>query len=116
MTYNIKSYIHGNVQDSQLQIEAVGSAQTQIREFDIGQVAKFIEALKSTTEILGLDDKGKKEVTSEIETLQAQIKSPNPKHSIIRESLASIRRILEGAAGNLVASGLLNQIGVLFGV
>ena len=116
VTYNIKSYIHGNVQDSQLQIEAVGSAQTQIREFDIGQVAKFIEALKSTTEILGLDDKGKKEVTSEIETLQAQIKSPNPKHSIIRESLASIRRILEGAAGNLVASGLLNQIGVLFGV
>lgn len=116
VTYNIKNYIHGNISDSQVQIESVGSTQSQTTEFDIGQVAKFVEALKSTIEILGLDEKGKKEAASEIATLESQIKSPNPKQSILRESLGSVRRILEGAAGNLVASGLLNQIGVLFGV
>lgn len=116
VTYNIKNYIHGNINDSQVQMESVSSTQTQITEFDIGQVAKFVEALKSTIEILGLDESGKKEAESEIATLEAQIKSPNPKQSILRESLGSVRRILEGAAGNLVASGLLNQIGVLFGI
>lgn len=116
VTYNIKNYIHGNISDSQIHVESVGSTQNQTTEFDIGQVAKFIEALKGTIEILGLDEKEKKEAASEIETLEAQIKSPNPKQSIIRESLGSVRRILEGATGNLVASGLLNQIGVLFGI
>lgn len=116
VTYNIKNYIHGNINDSQVQMESAGSTQTQIAEFDIGQVAKFVEALKNTIEILGLNESGKKEAESEIAALEAQIKSPNPKQSILRESLCSVRRILEGAAGNLVASGLLNQIGVLFGI
>jgi hypothetical protein len=116
VTYNIKNYIHGNINDSQVQIESISSTQNQITEFDIGQIAKFVEALKSTFEVLGLDEVGKKEAKSEIATLEAQISSPNPKQSILRESLSSVRRILEGAAGNLVASGLLNQISVLFGI
>lgn len=116
VTYNIKNYIHGNIHDSQVQIESVSSTQSSVIEFDIAQVAKLVDALKSTIDILGLDEKGRKEATSEIATLEAQINSPNPKHSILRGSLGSIRRILEGAAGNLVASGLLNQIGAMFGI
>ncbi len=116
VTYNIKNYIHGDISDSQVQIESVSGTQGQTTEFDIEQVEKFVEALKSTIEILGLDENGKKEAASEIATLEAQVKSPIPKQLILRESLGSVRRILEGAAGNLVASGLLNRIGVLFGV
>ena len=115
-TYNIKNYIHGNIHDSQIQIEATNSTQTKTVEFDIEQLAKLIEALRNTIDAVGVDKDGKEELDSEISTLEAQIKSPKPKHSIIGETLASIRRILEGASGNLVASGLLNQIGTLFGV
>ena len=116
VTYNIKNYIQGNIQDSQIQIEATNSTQSKSVEFDIGQVGKLIEALKSTIEVVGIDQQGKQELESEISTLEAQAKSPKPKNSIIGESLASVRRILEGASGNLVASGLLNQIGSLFGI
>jgi hypothetical protein len=116
VTYNIKNYIQGNIQDSQIQIEAENSTQTKSVEFDVGQVTKLIEALKSTIDVVGIDQQGKQELQSEIQTLEAQAKSPKPKNSIIAESLSSVRRILEGATGNLVASGLLNQIGTLFGV
>lgn len=115
ITYNIKNYIHG-IQDSQIQIESVNSTQSKIVEFDIEQIVKLVDALKGAIDLLGLDEKNKKVVISEIATLEAQANSPSPKHSIMRESLGSIRNILEGAAGSLVASGLQYQIGVLFGV
>jgi len=116
VTYKIKNYIHGNIQDSQIQMEATNSAQTSSVEFDIEQLAKLVEALRSTIEAVGIDKQGRQELDSEISTLEAQINSPKPKFSIIGESLASVRHILEGASGNLVASGLLHQIGTLFGV
>ena len=116
VTYNIKNYIQGNIQDSQIQIEAENSTQTKSVEFDVARVTKLIEALKSTIDVVGIDQQGKQELQSEIQTLEAQAKSPKPKNSIIAESLSSVRRILEGSTGNLVASGLLNQIGTLFGV
>jgi len=38
-----------------------------------------------------------------------------PKATIITECLGSIRRILEGAAGSVIASGLLSKIAALLG-
>ena len=70
----------------------------------------------STLDIVGISHVEKQELEAEISTLKAQAESPNPKNSIIAESLSSVRRILEASSGNLVASGLINQIGTLFGV
>ena len=39
-----------------------------------------------------------------------QISGMAPKHSIITESMHSIRNILEGIIGNMIASGLLPAI------
>lgn len=82
-TYNIKSYIHGDIQNSQLQIDAVHSSQEKTAEFDLAQLAKLIEALRSVTGALGIDDKSSRELESEIATLESQAQSPNPKHNII---------------------------------
>ena len=116
VTYNIKNYIQGNIQDSQIQIEAEHSTQTKMIEFNVEKVVKLIEALKSTIDIVVNDQQSKQELQSEIQALESQTKSTKPNKSIIAESLCSVRRILEGASGNLVASGLLNQIGTLFGI
>lgn len=116
VTYNVKNYIHGNIQDSQIQIEATNSTQTQSVEFDTEKINQLVEALRNTIDVLGVGQAEKEELVSEINTLDAQANSPKPKNSIIGESLSSVRRIMEGASGNLVASGLLNQIGTLFGV
>ena len=48
--------------------------------------------------------------TSPTIELQLGLESPRPKKHIIRESLHSVRTILEGAGGNLAAAGLLDAL------
>jgi hypothetical protein len=50
------------------------------------------------------------EAESDIATIEFQIKSPRPKSIIIRECLISLRKILEGTAGNMIAALLLQQM------
>nr|WP_288697257.1 hypothetical protein [uncultured Allisonella sp.] len=49
-----------------------------------------------------------KELSAEINTLKAQICSPKPKKSIIKETLQSVRSILEGAGATLLADKVAN--------
>jgi hypothetical protein len=44
--------------------------------------------------------------TAHVETLEAQSKSPAPSHTIVRESLKSLRTILEGAGGGVGAEAI----------
>ena len=115
VTYYVKNYIHGNIEHSQVQVESVDSIQKgSFQEFDVSQLREVIKSLKDSLDKLGIEGEIKAELVSEIRTLESQADSPKPKTSIRRESLASVRKILEGAAGTLVASGLLDQIGKLF--
>jgi hypothetical protein len=44
------------------------------------------------------------ELLAELHTLRAQGTSPRPTIGIIRETVESVRRILEGASGNMLAT------------
>jgi hypothetical protein len=114
--YNIKNVFQGDISNSQIQIESPESIQSQIIEFDLNKVTDLIDALNATSAALGLNATEQAKLESEVRTLEAQVSSPDPKHSIVKESLGSVRRILEGAGGNLVASGILNQLGAMFGI
>ena len=50
-----------------------------------------------------------KELSAEVNTLKAQIESPKPKKSIIKETLQSVRSILEGAGATLLAERVANS-------
>jgi hypothetical protein len=116
VTYNIKNYIHGNIDHSQIQVESANSFQKgSFQDVDLFELKKIISSLKKSLDDLGIEGDIRDELISEIHTLEAQTDSPKPKASILRESLISVRKILESAAGNLVASGLLSQIGKFFG-
>ena len=60
---------------------------------------------------LKTDVKG--ELNAEVATVKAQLASPNPKTSILREGLSSIKRILEAATASAIGTLLANQIPVL---
>jgi hypothetical protein len=77
---------------------------------DFEAILKFIADLKGKIAELKLDRDTQKEANSEIETIESQIRSPRPKSGIIKECLLTIRSILEGAAGNVIAGLLLQQI------
>lgn len=87
--------IHGNVSGSTFQ---QGNQNTATVNYQ-SDVREVIAEIKSVMNAAKLTADAKAELTAEVETTEAQIKSPRPKHTIIRESLLSARRILEHAFG-----------------
>jgi len=101
----------GAMTDSQLQIDSPGATQVAtFNENEYEELKEVIQSLKESIDQLGIDQQQKSELQADIQTIDAQMSSSKPKAAIITECLGSIKRILEGAAGSALASGLLSKI------
>lgn len=109
-SYNINNFF-GSVEGAQIQQGTIGSS--QIQELDLGKVELLLSEIRKHIGSLGLTPPVEEETVAELDTIETQMRSPRPKTLIIKESLRSIRTILEGAGGDLAAE-LLKQIGPLF--
>lgn len=109
--YNITNFF-GPVHSSQIQHGTQHSVQIQASGLNLGEVAKFIDVLKGQAEALPLSSDGKAELAAEIKTIETQLSSPKPKAAVLRESLHSVRNILEGMGAG-IAVELLKQLGPL---
>lgn len=101
----------GEMRNSQIQ---QGSPEaTQVATFNENmyeELKEVIQSLKESIDQLGIDQQQKSELQADIQTIEAQRSSSKPKAAIITECLGSIKRILEGAAGSALVSGLLSKI------
>lgn len=112
-SYNVNNF-YGSVTGTQIQQGSPESEQSiRVEGVSIDSVAQFIMALRKELPNLAIEDDTNRELSSDVATVEAQIASPNPKNNIVRASLDSIRRILEGASGG-VAAQLLIQLQSLF--
>nr|WP_152513146.1 hypothetical protein [Pseudomonas sp. P818] len=109
VTYQVTNNI-GSMQNSQLQQDSPNATQSLTVNMDLNQLAGFIEKLKKQLEGLQLNSTEKEELRAEIATIEHQIASPKPKSVIVRESLKTVRSLLEGITGSVIASGLLAQL------
>jgi len=108
------NYFYGTVQNPQFaqgNQEAIQVGSTF--QFDVSTISDFLEKLQQKIPDMALDSTKKAEIESEIATVRAQVVSPNPKKGIVKESLSSIRNILEGAGGSAVGQ-LLLELGKMF--
>ena len=98
------------MQNSQLQQGSSNSTQS----LDVAQTSidptDFIKNLKKSIPCLNLEPEDLAELNAEVSTIENQLSSPKPKNVIISESLKSARNILEGAAGSIIATKLLEQL------
>jgi hypothetical protein len=88
-------HIHGPVTGSVIQHGSHNIATVNYQN----DVEKVLEEIRPLLNAAKLTPDAKDELRAEVETVEAQVKSPRPKHTIIRESLLSTRRILEHAFG-----------------
>jgi hypothetical protein len=88
-------HIHGPVTSSVIQ---QGSHNTATVNYQ-NDVEKVLEEIRHLLNAAKLTSDAKEELKAEFVTVEAQMKSPRPKHAIIRESLTSARHILEHAFG-----------------
>lgn len=106
VTFNISHMIN-----SQIQSDSKDSIQIMLNmDYDLKKVIEFIKELKLSFNELEIGDEEKNELKADIGSIESQISSPKPKHSIIREALKSIKNILEGAAGSMLAYELLKML------
>jgi hypothetical protein len=93
---------------------------------NIGQAGgqSSIQASQEISYALGLDAVGRlaiqmnkyaddlpSQARSDIEELNKELKSASPNQSKVRTVLGSLKSVLEGAAGNVIASGILVELG-----
>lgn len=103
-----------HMEGSQIQQGVTGSNQSGTFEFkNKNDIAKFIDLLKPKLADLRLGPEEESEVQADIVTIEAQLSTSRPKPTILKESLLSIQRIVEGAAGAIVAQQLLPYIPAL---
>jgi hypothetical protein len=103
------TYVHGDVVGSAIQAGSPGATQTVgVGNLDLELVRNLVAQFEKDEGALALDASSAREGQAEIMTLKAQLDSPRPKSAIIRESLTSLRAIVEGAASSMAAAGLLN--------
>jgi hypothetical protein len=94
------------------QIQQGTSESTQSMQFtttDLQSLTEFITKLGDAIAKLNLGPDDENQAKAEIATVEAQASSTRPNRVILRESLGSLRRILEGAAGE-VAATLLQEL------
>jgi len=104
-TIHIGTLIQGNVQQAAIQQNTSGSVQSVlISQVDLVALRQFITAVADavgTTNATTPD--AIRELMAEIIALRAQVESPRPKPSVVKECVKSAREILQGTAGELLA-------------
>lgn len=107
VNFNINQMIN-----SQIQNESSNSKQILLNEgFDVEKIEEFLSRIKEKMSELEINSEQKSELNAEITTLESQISSPKPKMIIVKESLNTVRNILENIAGSIIASNLLRYLG-----
>ena len=104
---------------SSVQQGTVNSTQettVQVSDGATEELKRFVEV--ATTMLTSVDRSLPlwQEVKSDIETLRAQSLSPKPKRSVIRDCLASLGRLCEGAAAGAIGTQLATYIPALLKV
>jgi hypothetical protein len=103
-------HVHTMV-NSQVQQGSHGSTQNvSITQSQVADLRSFVNELKQRLPELHLSAHARSVAEADIGTIEAQLASPTPKRGILKESLASVRTIMEGAAGSLVASDLIPKL------
>lgn len=93
----------GSMENSQIQQDAQNSYQKiEQNSFD-SDLKNFLEDF--IRDISKVEDQATaKALLADAETIKSQSAAPEPKKGIIKECLSSIKNILEGAAGSVLAS------------
>jgi hypothetical protein len=94
--------VQGDVHHSQLAAGEIVSQQLTVSADQAGDLRLLIDAIRGLVGMTEVDAENGHQIEADLATIEAQLRSPNPKHIVLRESVRSLRSIAE----NLVASGI----------
>lgn len=111
---NINNF-YGNVNNAQIQQNVKNSSQTISLNEDYDkkdELENYILMLKENLDKIGGQPEKMADITKNIDVIELELKQQHSKPKVINECLGTIRNVLEGVTGSLIASGLIYQLGV----
>lgn len=98
--------------NSQVLQGSIRSNQTyNLTKQNLEDLRKFVELFETRFSELEFNSKeDENEAIAEIQTIKTQIHSPKPKEIVIQESRKTLRNILEGMTGSVLATELLKYL------
>ncbi|UCI05392.1 hypothetical protein [Mesorhizobium sp. B1-1-8] len=108
---NITNVFHGA--NSRVNIGSTDRSVNVAPVVSVEQISAFLGQVRPV--VAGLPDTLQKEISGPLATLESEMKEPEPSQSKIRTALQSIKTVVEGAAGNLMAAGIGALIGQILG-
>lgn len=115
LTFNVAhlgSYI-GSMSESQFQQSTNQSTQNFSKALDLDAVANVIRELKERLPEAQLAPGQESQVKTDIACVEAQLASPKPNVTILKESLRSVRAVLEGVASAGLFQGIIAALGAM---
>jgi hypothetical protein len=107
--------IYGNVNNSQIQQNVKNSSQKMSvnEEYEKKvELIKYISILKENVDKVGLESDKLSVIAKSVEIVESELKKSKSKSETINECLGTIRNVLQGVVGSLIASGLIHQMGI----
>jgi hypothetical protein len=105
--YHVTNF-YGAVTNSQVAPGASAPSQIVVTSsINLDDVKALVAKVKRAASEIDLAPEQRNELSAELTTIDTQVASPKPKTGIIKQSLSSVRTILEGAGGNVVATLLV---------
>lgn len=99
----------GQMFQSQIQQGSVGGQQIlTLNTSETAEIRAFLAELKDATHSMNLSPENQNDVAGEIATIEGQMQISKPKRSIIKESLKSLRAILEQVGASVLAAKILS--------
>jgi hypothetical protein len=77
---------------------------------DKSQITELVDAIKRSLDEFKVSQDNEKKVVELIESIKKDLQKDKPDFFGVRDNLNSINNLLQGAAGSLIASGLLGQV------
>ncbi|MDA1612201.1 hypothetical protein PDK26_13295 [Bacillus cereus] len=112
----ITTIVHGNATGLQIQSQTSNSSQTMQQDnLDIQKVDELLHSIKEHMPQISLNNEQKETINANLETIEKQKQLKAPNSTIIREGFSTIRNVLEGVTGSIVASGLIHHLGLFLG-
>lgn len=106
--------ISGGVHGSQIQQGTTGSTQTAMSPTDASaSLAALVAELRAEVQRLVLAAPQQQELETDLSTIEIQTRAGKPKWSIVRESLASARNILEGVVAGAIYTKIVELLAAL---
>jgi hypothetical protein len=103
-------FIGNRISNSPIAVASGDVQQAVASAIDLEALANLVRELRASLPSVGIDDDQRLAVILDLESADAQLRSPKPNRAVLREALKSTKSVMEGAIGGAMTPELVDLL------